>query len=72
MGVSKIVSEFPGLFAKKLGLYTKGKFKLHLKENVRPVFCKPRPVPYVMRERLESEITSLECDKIITAVESSE
>ena len=33
--------------------------KIHLKEEAKPKFCKARPLPYALRERVETEITRL-------------
>ena len=55
-----------------MGKYSKGQFKLHLKENVTPVFQKPGPVPYAMRTKIENELDRLLKEVVLTPVENSE
>ena len=45
---------------------------MYLKEEVNPIFCKPRPIPYAMREKIEAEIKRLVANDILVQVESSE
>ncbi|XP_014214167.1 uncharacterized protein K02A2.6-like [Copidosoma floridanum] len=67
-----LISKFSGVFSDKIGLYTGGKFSLHVKPDTNPVFCKVRAVPFALRSKLEQEIARLEKDKIIEPVKSSE
>ncbi|XP_018407686.1 PREDICTED: uncharacterized protein K02A2.6-like [Cyphomyrmex costatus] len=67
-----ICKRFESLFSNEIGCYTKKKFKLHLKEGVSPVFCKPRPVPFALRAKIENEIDRLVKDGILEAVEYSD
>ena len=69
---SDIEKEFQTVFSGKVGKYRGGKFALKLKPNVTPVFCKPRPVPYAMRVRLEIELERLMKEGIIEQVTSSD
>jgi hypothetical protein len=65
---------FPNVFSDHLGLYKNGKIKLHLKVGTIPKFFKPRPVPVMLRPKIEQEITRLvNCNIVIVSpVESSD
>ncbi|XP_039449423.1 uncharacterized protein K02A2.6-like [Culex pipiens pallens] len=65
-------SAFPKVFSKNLGLCTKTKVKLELKENCRPVFCPKRPVAYAMVEAVDRELDRLQQLNIITPIDYSE
>ncbi|XP_058794051.1 uncharacterized protein K02A2.6-like [Phymastichus coffea] len=67
-----IVKEFKNVFTDKLGTYNRRTFKLELKPNVTPKFCKPRPVAYALREKVEAEIDRLIKSGVAEKVESSE
>ncbi len=45
---------------------------IKIKEDVNPKFCKARPVPYSMREAVETELNRLEKEGIIKKVEKSD
>ena len=45
--------------------------KLHLKDNVKPVFQMARPVPYSLRPAVEKELKTMEDEGIIEPVEVS-
>ncbi|XP_062540765.1 uncharacterized protein K02A2.6-like [Armigeres subalbatus] len=65
-------STFPNVFSEQLGLCSKTKVKLELKENIRPVFVPKRPVAYAMYDAVDLELDRLEKLNIITPVEYSE
>lgn len=67
-----LLEEFEAPFSQELGSFTHGRFKLHVKEGAKPVFCKSRPVPYIMRTKVEAEIDRLVDEGILTPAESSE
>ena len=48
------------------------KASLTLKENAQPKFCKARPVPYALKERVEKELERLESEGIIQKVDHSD
>ena len=67
-----VVKEFPEAFSNELGSFNGGTFSLQLKKDVKPVFCKVRPVPYSLREKIEKELERLERGGVIEAVNESD
>ncbi|XP_062703621.1 uncharacterized protein K02A2.6-like [Aedes albopictus] len=65
-------STFPKVFSDQLGLCSKTKVKLELKESVRPVFCPKRPVAYAMYDAVDQKLDRREKLDIITPVDYSE
>ena len=46
--------------------------KLHPKENAKPVFQRPHPVPYALRSAVEEELKRMENDGVLNPVEVSD
>ncbi|XP_008180036.1 uncharacterized protein K02A2.6-like [Acyrthosiphon pisum] len=86
MGISKIevestnknnklellMNEFEELFEEKVGKYEYEKVTLKVKEGCTPIFCKPRPIPFAFKKKVEEELDRLEKEDIIQKVETSE
>ncbi|XP_063888606.1 uncharacterized protein K02A2.6-like [Scylla paramamosain] len=49
---SSLCTEFPDLFKSELGCFKNFELEVAFKDNVKPVFCKPRRVPFVILEDL--------------------
>lgn len=64
--------EFESLFSEGIGKYKQGTFKLKLKEEAKPIFHKPRPVPYALKDKVSLELDRLVSEGIIIPVESSD
>ena len=58
--VAGLLKEFPEVFTDKLGCLRDFKVQIPVAEDVKPMFCKARPVPYAMRARVEEELDKLE------------
>lgn len=67
-----IQEQYPAVFSDKLGQFNKYKVNLRLKESSHPIFFKPRPVPFVLREKVEKEINSLVRLGVLRPVEHSD
>lgn len=65
-----IQSELKLLFSDKIGKYNVCKVSLESKPNIKPIFIKPRVVPFAYKEKLESELDRLERDGVIFKVEN--
>ena len=48
------------------------KAHIYLKDDVESKFCKPRPVPYALKDRIEQELDRLVQEGILEPVEVSE
>ncbi|KYQ59578.1 Uncharacterized protein K02A2.6 [Trachymyrmex zeteki] len=59
------------VFEPSIGTYKYEKIQLSIKDNVSPIFCKPRPIPFAFRDLVDAELIKLEKQGIITKVESS-
>ena len=64
--------EFPDLFAPELGCYKGKTFELKTDESVKPKFFKARPVPYALRDRVNTELDRLTKEGIISPVTYSD
>ena len=60
------------VFENKLGTIRGATAKLHVDPNARPKFCKPQPVPFSVRKKVEDELERLEKDDIIQRKQFSE
>ena len=58
--VQPMIDEFPEVFTDKLGCLKDFKVSIPLNPEVKPKFCKARPVPYALRNRVEEELDRLE------------
>lgn len=69
--VDELKSEFPEVFENSTGQCKNIKAHLTLKDNVSPVYCAKRPVPYAALNDVETELERLESLGIISPVEYS-
>ncbi|XP_045471780.1 uncharacterized protein K02A2.6-like [Harmonia axyridis] len=67
-----LLSRFEELFKDELGTYRHEKIELNIMPDVKPIFCKPRPVPFLFKEKINSELEKLEAKGVISKVETSE
>jgi len=72
--VDSLREEYSHMFEHKGDRGSISGFKAHIrvKEEAKPVFCRPRPVPYALRSKVEDELSRLEDEGIITKVEHSQ
>ena len=72
LDLKKVIADHPNIFAPGLGLCTKTKAHLQLRDGVQPKFLKARPVPFSRISRLKKELQRLEDLKIVTKVDYSD
>ena len=63
---------FTELFQEDLGTLNGTEVKLVVDENVKPHFCKPRPVPFAMQAKVEAELDRLQKEGVIRPVTYSD
>ena len=69
--IEKIKEKYPNIFKNGSGLCKLTKAKLSIKEGVKPVFCKPRKIPYRREQLVEKELDRLINDGVIKKVDYS-
>ena len=67
-----ILKKYKSVFTEQPGKVKGVQATLTLKENAQPKFCKARPVPYALKERVEKELERLENEGIIQKVDHSD
>ncbi|XP_045466596.1 uncharacterized protein K02A2.6-like [Harmonia axyridis] len=55
----QLLERFENLFKNELGFYNGAEISLEICPNTKPIFCKPRPVPYAYREKVKEELSRL-------------
>ena len=67
--IGELSTTFSNIFSQKLGLFKHGTIHLNLRKDVQPKFFKARPLPFALRQRVESEISRLVKLNILEAVD---
>ena len=70
--VKDLLRKYEFVFTEGMGTMTQYQAKLTLKPDTTPVFKKPRPVPFTLRDTLSQELDRLESDGIIEKVDHSD
>ncbi|XP_046975644.1 uncharacterized protein K02A2.6-like [Vanessa cardui] len=70
--ITDLQQKYSSLFSDKLGTFNKYKIKLSLRDNVKPVFFKARPIAFALRDKVIKEIDRLVSLGILEPVEYSE
>lgn len=70
--ITILKNKFSSVFDEKLGLCTKMKAHLTLKENFKPIYVQKRPVAYAIKQLVEKEILRLQEMNIISPVTHSD
>ena len=70
--VSCVLNRHQAVFKPGLGTIKGHRADIRIKDGVSPVFCKARPVPYAVKEKVDREIERLEHEGVIKKVESTE
>ena len=66
-----LLDEFKEIFLNELGTMNNEKAKIYLKPNSMPKFLKARPVPYVLKQRIEIELETMVKSGVLEPVDMS-
>ncbi|XP_062704251.1 uncharacterized protein K02A2.6-like [Aedes albopictus] len=69
--LAKLLDKYSGLFSDELGKYKYETVSLEVEETARPVFKKPRQVPFKFQEKMIRQLDDMERSGIITKCDSS-
>lgn len=72
MKINNILENYKDVFSPELGKMKGVKATLHLKDQAKPKFVKPRPVTYALKQKVEDELEQLLKNGIIEPVKYSE
>lgn len=67
-----LLDRYKELFSGGLGRFTGGRATLRVREGATPVFCRARPLPYALRERVEAELDEMVRSGVIEPVDTSD
>lgn len=70
--LKKLLMLYQNLFKNELGKYKYENISINIKQNVRPIFHKPRPIAFAFREGVDKELDRLESEGVITKVDCCE
>ena len=70
--LQEILKKYKSVFSEQSGKVKGVQATLTLKENAQPKFCKARPVPYALKDKVEKELERLENEGIIQKVDHSD
>ena len=57
--LESIINRYSQLFEERLGTLKGKKASIHVDAGTKPIFYRPRPVPYALREKIEQELERL-------------
>ena len=70
--LSDILNKHKEVFQDELGTIKDFTAKLSVKNNVKPKFCRPRAIPFALKDSVEQELMSLQSKGILEQVQYSE
>ena len=70
--LNDVLNRHANVFKPGLGLVRDSIATIYVDPTVPPVFCRPRPVPYALWSKVETELNRLEQEGIIEPVRFSE
>ena len=69
--LSSLVNQFSNIFEEKLGCLNDIKVHLDIDESAKPIFCKPRPIPFAFKDKIEAMITDFVQSGMLTKIDNA-
>ena len=69
--IANLLQKYHEVFSDKIGTYTGGKVNIQIDPTVMPKFCKPRPLPFAIKDKVEDELKKLQEQGVIEPVKFS-
>ena len=66
------MGEYDGIFQEGLGTFQGYEAKIEVDPTATPRFCKARPIPYAMRQKVEDELSRLVTEGTLEPVDHSD
>ena len=70
--LESLLQKYEEVFRKEVGTMQRFKAKLVVNPGAKPRFCRPRSVPYALREAIERELDRLESEGVVERVSHSD
>ena len=70
--LESLLQKYEEVFRKEVGTMQRFKAKLVVNPGAKPRFCRPRSVPYTLREAIEHELDRLEFEGVVERVSHSD
>ena len=70
--VSELLQQYSSIFSPGLGTLKDFKAKIYVNKDIKPIFCKARPVQYAIRQQVEAALDKLTNQHILEPVSFSE
>nr|XP_054759939.1 uncharacterized protein K02A2.6-like [Lytechinus pictus] len=70
--LQSLLRQYSGMFEDSYEGISGVEAHVRIKENSTPVYCRPRPVPYALKEEVEKELKNLEKNKVIVKTDYSD
>ena len=72
VNLNNIISRYKRVFDKELGTLKNVEVSLKIKADAIPKFCRARPIPYALKDRVEKELQHLVTEGILEPISHSE
>ena len=72
VNLNNIISRYKSVFDKELGTLKNVEVSLKIKADAIPKFCRARPIPYALKDRVEKELERLVTEGILKPISHSE
>jgi len=72
LNIQRMVERFPSVYSSSLERYKNKTFELALKSDSKPIFCRPRVIPFSLKYKVSLELDILIAGGLLESVKFSE